>query len=166
MHLCLSYVLPCNFSSPWHLSAPLWFLHQSLLDIWRRSVHWQHSSYTSCQLFPYVWLPFPVLLFFPSSQTWRVKVTTHTSSAWSSRPHLRQVQTRSPCHCSMNMLKSSGLKIPGRGAKHSSPVGRTSVGGTSSPVIPKDSELLPSPDPIPVVTSHHRMWVETFYLFL
>ncbi|KAM4547306.1 CAP-Gly domain-containing linker protein 2 isoform 2-T3 [Fundulus diaphanus] len=39
----------------------------------------------------------------------------------------------------MNMLKSSGLKIPGRGAKHSSPVGRTSVGGTSSPVAPKDS---------------------------
>ncbi|MEQ2189464.1 hypothetical protein GOODEAATRI_025584 [Goodea atripinnis] len=38
----------------------------------------------------------------------------------------------------MNMLKSSGLKIPGRGAKHSSPVGRTSVGGISSPVAPKD----------------------------
>ncbi|XP_075888079.1 CAP-Gly domain-containing linker protein 2 isoform X2 [Nelusetta ayraudi] len=33
----------------------------------------------------------------------------------------------------MNMLKSSGLKIPGRGPKHSSPVGRT-----SSPVVPKD----------------------------
>uniref|UniRef100_A0A8C3G9P7 CAP-Gly domain containing linker protein 2 n=1 Tax=Cyclopterus lumpus TaxID=8103 RepID=A0A8C3G9P7_CYCLU len=29
------------------------------------------------------------------------------------------------------MLKSSGLKIPGRGPKHSSPVGRTSAGGTS-----------------------------------
>uniref|UniRef100_A0A3P8VVP2 CAP-Gly domain containing linker protein 2 n=1 Tax=Cynoglossus semilaevis TaxID=244447 RepID=A0A3P8VVP2_CYNSE len=42
----------------------------------------------------------------------------------------------------MNMLKSSGLKIPGRGAKHSSPVGRTSVGGTSSPVIPKDNTPL------------------------
>ncbi|XP_030010039.1 CAP-Gly domain-containing linker protein 2 isoform X2 [Sphaeramia orbicularis] len=39
----------------------------------------------------------------------------------------------------MNMLKSSGLKIPGRGPKHSSPVGRTSAGGTSSPVVPKDS---------------------------
>ncbi|XP_043996731.1 CAP-Gly domain-containing linker protein 2 isoform X1 [Gambusia affinis] len=39
----------------------------------------------------------------------------------------------------MNMLKSSGLKIPGRGAKHSSPVGRSSVGGTSSPVATKDS---------------------------
>uniref|UniRef100_A0A3B3UZC7 CAP-Gly domain containing linker protein 2 n=1 Tax=Poecilia latipinna TaxID=48699 RepID=A0A3B3UZC7_9TELE len=39
----------------------------------------------------------------------------------------------------MNMLKSSGLKIPGRGAKHSSPVGRSSVGGTSSPVTTKDS---------------------------
>ncbi|AWO99680.1 putative CAP-Gly domain-containing linker protein 2 [Scophthalmus maximus] len=38
----------------------------------------------------------------------------------------------------MNMLKSSGLKIPGRGPKHSSPVGRTSAGGTSSPVVPKD----------------------------
>uniref|UniRef100_A0A8D3AV18 CAP-Gly domain-containing protein n=1 Tax=Scophthalmus maximus TaxID=52904 RepID=A0A8D3AV18_SCOMX len=44
----------------------------------------------------------------------------------------------------MNMLKSSGLKIPGRGPKHSSPVGRTSAGGTSSPVVPKDSELPPS----------------------
>uniref|UniRef100_A0A3Q3J9E3 CAP-Gly domain-containing protein n=1 Tax=Monopterus albus TaxID=43700 RepID=A0A3Q3J9E3_MONAL len=39
------------------------------------------------------------------------------------------------------MLKSSGLKIPGRGPKHSSPVGRTSAGGTSSPVVPKDSKL-------------------------
>uniref|UniRef100_A0A7N8XQE0 CAP-GLY domain containing linker protein 2 n=1 Tax=Mastacembelus armatus TaxID=205130 RepID=A0A7N8XQE0_9TELE len=38
------------------------------------------------------------------------------------------------------MLKSSGLKIPGRGPKHSSPVGRTSAGGTSSPVVPKDSK--------------------------
>uniref|UniRef100_A0A3Q3GL75 CAP-GLY domain containing linker protein 2 n=1 Tax=Labrus bergylta TaxID=56723 RepID=A0A3Q3GL75_9LABR len=37
------------------------------------------------------------------------------------------------------MLKSSGLKIPGRGPKHSSPVGRSSAGGTSSPVVPKDS---------------------------
>ncbi|XP_056297457.1 CAP-Gly domain-containing linker protein 2 isoform X4 [Pseudoliparis swirei] len=39
----------------------------------------------------------------------------------------------------MNMLKSTGLKIPGRGPKHSSPVGRASAGGTSSPVIPKDN---------------------------
>uniref|UniRef100_A0A3Q1FFM5 CAP-GLY domain containing linker protein 2 n=1 Tax=Acanthochromis polyacanthus TaxID=80966 RepID=A0A3Q1FFM5_9TELE len=44
------------------------------------------------------------------------------------------------------MLKSSGLKIPGRGPKHSSPVGRTSAGGTSSPIAPKDSKSLPSPD--------------------
>ncbi|KAM7397617.1 hypothetical protein PAMA_005770 [Pampus argenteus] len=42
----------------------------------------------------------------------------------------------------MNMLKSSGLKIPGRGPKHSSPVGRTSAGGTSCPVIPKDNTPL------------------------
>ncbi|XP_067464938.1 CAP-Gly domain-containing linker protein 2 isoform X4 [Thunnus thynnus] len=42
----------------------------------------------------------------------------------------------------MNMLKSSGLKIPGRGPKHSSPVGRTSAGGTSSPVVPKDNAPL------------------------
>ncbi|XP_074466086.1 CAP-Gly domain-containing linker protein 2 isoform X2 [Sebastes fasciatus] len=41
----------------------------------------------------------------------------------------------------MNMLKSSGLKIPGRGPKHSSPVGRTSGGG-SSPVVPKDNAPL------------------------
>lgn len=45
------------------------------------------------------------------------------------------------------MLKSSGLKIPGRGPKHSSPVGRTSAGGTSSPGIPKDSKSLPLSDP-------------------
>uniref|UniRef100_H3CGG9 CAP-Gly domain containing linker protein 2 n=1 Tax=Tetraodon nigroviridis TaxID=99883 RepID=H3CGG9_TETNG len=36
------------------------------------------------------------------------------------------------------MLKSSGLKIPGRGPKHASPMGRT-PGGTSSPA-PKDSK--------------------------
>ena len=35
------------------------------------------------------------------------------------------------------MLKSSGLKIPGRGPKHSSPVGRTSAG---SAAVPKDSK--------------------------
>ncbi|KAM9846750.1 CAP-Gly domain-containing linker protein 2 [Aulostomus maculatus] len=46
----------------------------------------------------------------------------------------------------MNMLKSSGLKIPGRGPKHSSPVGRTSAGGTSSPV-PKDNTPLKASTP-------------------
>uniref|UniRef100_A0A3Q0RZ97 CAP-Gly domain containing linker protein 2 n=1 Tax=Amphilophus citrinellus TaxID=61819 RepID=A0A3Q0RZ97_AMPCI len=45
------------------------------------------------------------------------------------------------------MLKSSGLKIPGRGAKHSSPVGRTSAGGTSSPVAPKDNNSFLPPPP-------------------
>ncbi|XP_052447836.1 CAP-Gly domain-containing linker protein 2 isoform X2 [Carassius gibelio] len=39
----------------------------------------------------------------------------------------------------MNMLKSSGLKIPGRGPKHSSPVGRTTVGPSTSPAAQKDS---------------------------
>uniref|UniRef100_A0A8C6PQ93 CAP-Gly domain containing linker protein 2 n=1 Tax=Nothobranchius furzeri TaxID=105023 RepID=A0A8C6PQ93_NOTFU len=39
------------------------------------------------------------------------------------------------------MLKSSGVKIPGRGAKHSSPMGRSSVGGTFSPIAPKDKTL-------------------------
>ncbi|XP_054611377.1 CAP-Gly domain-containing linker protein 2 isoform X2 [Dunckerocampus dactyliophorus] len=49
----------------------------------------------------------------------------------------------------MNMLKSSGLKIPGRGPKHSSPMGRTSTSGTSSsPVPPKDNVLIkPSTPP-------------------
>ncbi|XP_069395888.1 CAP-Gly domain-containing linker protein 2 isoform X2 [Paralichthys olivaceus] len=42
----------------------------------------------------------------------------------------------------MNMLKSSGLKIPGRGPKHSSPVGRTSAGAASSPVVSKDNPPL------------------------
>ncbi|XP_035035288.2 CAP-Gly domain-containing linker protein 2 isoform X5 [Hippoglossus stenolepis] len=42
----------------------------------------------------------------------------------------------------MNMLKSTGLKIPGRGPKHSSPVGRTSAGAASSPVVPKDNTPL------------------------
>lgn len=39
----------------------------------------------------------------------------------------------------MNMLKSSGLKIPGRGPKHSSPVGRTSAGSNAVTVGPKEN---------------------------
>ncbi|XP_072530613.1 CAP-Gly domain-containing linker protein 2 isoform X2 [Salminus brasiliensis] len=39
----------------------------------------------------------------------------------------------------MNMLKSSGLKIPGRGPKHSSPVGRTATGPSSCPTAQKDN---------------------------
>uniref|UniRef100_A0A8C1D984 CAP-GLY domain containing linker protein 2 n=1 Tax=Cyprinus carpio carpio TaxID=630221 RepID=A0A8C1D984_CYPCA len=39
----------------------------------------------------------------------------------------------------MNMLKSSGLKIPGRGPKHSSPVGRTTAAPSTSPAAQKDS---------------------------
>ncbi|XP_056314515.1 CAP-Gly domain-containing linker protein 2 isoform X1 [Danio aesculapii] len=39
----------------------------------------------------------------------------------------------------MNMLKSSGLKIPGRGPKHASPVGRTTAGPSTSPAAQKDS---------------------------
>ncbi|XP_063060086.1 CAP-Gly domain-containing linker protein 2 isoform X2 [Engraulis encrasicolus] len=39
----------------------------------------------------------------------------------------------------MNMLKSSGLKIPGRGPKHSSPVGRTTAGPSSGPTAQKDN---------------------------
>uniref|UniRef100_A0A9J7YAP6 CAP-GLY domain containing linker protein 2 n=1 Tax=Cyprinus carpio carpio TaxID=630221 RepID=A0A9J7YAP6_CYPCA len=47
------------------------------------------------------------------------------------------------------MLKSSGLKIPGRGPKHSSPVGRTTVGPSTSPAAQKDSvpykQMTPTP---------------------
>ncbi|KAF7206725.1 CAP-Gly domain-containing linker protein 2 isoform X2 [Nothobranchius furzeri] len=50
----------------------------------------------------------------------------------------------------MNMLKSSGVKIPGRGAKHSSPMGRSSVGGTFSPIAPKDSTPLKPITPIKI----------------
>uniref|UniRef100_A0A671M3E2 CAP-Gly domain-containing linker protein 2-like n=1 Tax=Sinocyclocheilus anshuiensis TaxID=1608454 RepID=A0A671M3E2_9TELE len=39
----------------------------------------------------------------------------------------------------MNMLKSSGLKIPGRGPKQSSPVGRTTAGPSTSLAAQKDS---------------------------
>ncbi|XP_035290007.1 CAP-Gly domain-containing linker protein 2 isoform X2 [Anguilla anguilla] len=39
----------------------------------------------------------------------------------------------------MNMLKPSGLKIPGRGPKHSSPVGRSSAGSSSGTTTQKDS---------------------------
>ncbi|XP_076866912.1 LOW QUALITY PROTEIN: CAP-Gly domain-containing linker protein 2 [Brachyhypopomus gauderio] len=39
----------------------------------------------------------------------------------------------------MNMLKSSGLKIPGRGPKHSSPVGRTAPGPSTCPAAQKDN---------------------------
>ncbi|XP_067113219.1 CAP-Gly domain-containing linker protein 2 isoform X1 [Osmerus mordax] len=49
----------------------------------------------------------------------------------------------------MNMLKSSGLKIPGRGPKHSSPVGRTSSGSTSSTVGPKDNSTHKPTTPTP-----------------
>ncbi|KAK7173882.1 hypothetical protein R3I93_003645 [Phoxinus phoxinus] len=49
----------------------------------------------------------------------------------------------------MNMLKSSGLKIPGRGPKHSSPVGRTTAGPSTSPAAQKDScpykQMTPTP---------------------
>ncbi|XP_061659746.1 CAP-Gly domain-containing linker protein 2 isoform X2 [Syngnathoides biaculeatus] len=45
----------------------------------------------------------------------------------------------------MNMLKSSGLKIPGRGAKHSSPMGRS--GTSSSPVPLKDNTPAKSSTP-------------------
>nr|XP_021332329.1 CAP-Gly domain-containing linker protein 2 isoform X1 [Danio rerio]XP_684289.2 CAP-Gly domain-containing linker protein 2 isoform X1 [Danio rerio] len=38
----------------------------------------------------------------------------------------------------MNMLKSSGLKIPGRGPKHASPVGRTTAGPSTSPATQKE----------------------------
>lgn len=43
----------------------------------------------------------------------------------------------------MNMLKSSGLKIPGRGPKHSSPMGRSAT--SCSPVPLKDSKSRPPP---------------------
>lgn len=58
------------------------------------------------------------------------------------------------------MLKSSGLKIPGRGPKHSSPVGRTTAGPSTSPAAQKDSKSasfvprLP-PDPLQAMISHH-----------
>ncbi|XP_033955040.2 CAP-Gly domain-containing linker protein 2-like [Pseudochaenichthys georgianus] len=42
----------------------------------------------------------------------------------------------------MNMLKSSGLKIPGRGPKHASPSPGGGPGRTSSPVPPKDNTPL------------------------
>ncbi|XP_033906779.1 CAP-Gly domain-containing linker protein 2 isoform X4 [Acipenser ruthenus] len=42
----------------------------------------------------------------------------------------------------MSMLKPSGLKIPGRGAKHASPVGRSSAGSTSSTSAQKEGSPL------------------------
>ncbi|XP_060768120.1 CAP-Gly domain-containing linker protein 2 isoform X2 [Neoarius graeffei] len=51
----------------------------------------------------------------------------------------------------MNMLKSSGLKIPGRGPKHSSPVGRTTTGSPSSPATQKDN--VPHKQPLPAQSS-------------
>ncbi|XP_034033636.1 CAP-Gly domain-containing linker protein 2 isoform X2 [Thalassophryne amazonica] len=53
----------------------------------------------------------------------------------------------------MNMLKSSGLKIPGRGPKHSSPVARTSASGTSSSAVPKESIPLKPTTPTPTKPS-------------
>ncbi|KAG7314553.1 hypothetical protein KOW79_021856 [Hemibagrus wyckioides] len=51
----------------------------------------------------------------------------------------------------MNMLKSSGLKIPGRGPKHASPVGRTTTGPPSSPAPQKDN--VPHKQPLPAQSS-------------
>ncbi|XP_041092512.1 CAP-Gly domain-containing linker protein 2 isoform X3 [Polyodon spathula] len=42
----------------------------------------------------------------------------------------------------MSMLKPSGLKIPGRGPKHASPVGRSSAGSTSSASAQKEGSSL------------------------
>uniref|UniRef100_W5KJC6 CAP-Gly domain containing linker protein 2 n=1 Tax=Astyanax mexicanus TaxID=7994 RepID=W5KJC6_ASTMX len=47
------------------------------------------------------------------------------------------------------MLKSSGLKIPGRGPKHSSPAGRTTTGQSSSPAAPKDNAQHKQTTPTP-----------------
>ncbi|KAM9499255.1 CAP-Gly domain-containing linker protein 2 isoform 6-T6 [Salvelinus alpinus] len=51
----------------------------------------------------------------------------------------------------MNMLKSSGLKIPGRGPKHSpGPVGRTSAGGSASGTVgQKDNSPHKQTSPLP-----------------
>ncbi|XP_051552038.1 CAP-Gly domain-containing linker protein 2-like isoform X2 [Myxocyprinus asiaticus] len=49
----------------------------------------------------------------------------------------------------MNVLKSSGLKIPGRGPKHSSPMGRTTAGPSTSPAAQKDSCLYKPTPPTP-----------------
>ncbi|XP_041749650.1 CAP-Gly domain-containing linker protein 2 isoform X4 [Coregonus clupeaformis] len=51
----------------------------------------------------------------------------------------------------MNMLKSSGLKIPGRGPKHSpGPVGRTSTGGSASGTVgQKDNSPHKQISPLP-----------------
>uniref|UniRef100_A0A3B4B2K1 CAP-Gly domain-containing protein n=1 Tax=Periophthalmus magnuspinnatus TaxID=409849 RepID=A0A3B4B2K1_9GOBI len=42
----------------------------------------------------------------------------------------------------MNTVKSSGLRMPGRAPKHSGQVVRSSTGGSSSPVVPKESKCL------------------------
>ncbi|XP_061106442.1 CAP-Gly domain-containing linker protein 2 isoform X5 [Conger conger] len=49
----------------------------------------------------------------------------------------------------MNMLKPSGLKIPGRGPKHSSPVGRSSAGSSSGTTAQKDSPPSKQTTPTP-----------------
>uniref|UniRef100_A0AAY4DEP6 CAP-Gly domain-containing protein n=1 Tax=Denticeps clupeoides TaxID=299321 RepID=A0AAY4DEP6_9TELE len=49
----------------------------------------------------------------------------------------------------MNMLKSSGLKIPGRGPKNSSPVGRPAAGLSSSPSTQKDNSPHKPTTPVP-----------------
>ncbi|KAJ8394733.1 hypothetical protein AAFF_G00043330 [Aldrovandia affinis] len=49
----------------------------------------------------------------------------------------------------MNMLKPSGLKIPGRGPKHSSPVGRSSAGSSSGTAAQKESPPNKQPTPTP-----------------
>ncbi|KAL4660577.1 CAP-Gly domain-containing linker protein 2 isoform X1 [Arapaima gigas] len=49
----------------------------------------------------------------------------------------------------MSMLKPSGLKIPGRGPKHPSPVGRTAAGSSTGAPAPKDSSPHKQTTPTP-----------------
>ncbi|KAI1903718.1 hypothetical protein AGOR_G00030110 [Albula goreensis] len=56
----------------------------------------------------------------------------------------------------MNMLKPSGLKIPGRGPKHSSPVGRTSAGSSSGSAAQKDSPPNKTTTPTPSSTASDK----------
>lgn len=51
---------------------------------------------------------------------------------------MRHLQYKPEIHETANMLKPSGLKIPGRAGKHSSPVGRAS--GTTAAAVTTGSK--------------------------
>lgn len=94
------------------------------------------------------------ILFSHRSVTMEEKV--HHREAWTVIPgeHLKPWRYWSDIQEAANMLKPSGLKIPGRAGKHSSPVGRAS--GTTAAAVTTGSKE--GKDSIQLGMSWPRLW--------